>query len=80
MSWFSLIGPVLAIIRMLVEIGQQNKWIKVGEDRQLAADLAAVLMMTEAGRNALREISSLGDDELDVFLRNLEPRPVADSK
>lgn len=72
-TWAKVILAVLSLIEWMVRIGQENKWIAVGEQRQIAAANAEILRKTEYSRAALEEVKHLSDDQLDDFLRSFEP-------
>lgn len=73
MTWASIILAVLTLVNKLLDIGQQNKWIKAGEDKQIAASSAAILQKTTFAKETLSEITKLKDTEVDDLLRRLEP-------
>lgn len=73
MTWASIILAVLTLVNKLLDIGQQNKWIKAGEDKQIASSSAAILQKTAFAKETLNEITKLKDTEVDDLLRRLEP-------
>lgn len=71
MSYVSLIVLFLQLVNRLLEWGQQQKWIKEGEDRVIAASSAEILRKTQYGKKALEEFSSMSESDVDDFLRGL---------
>lgn len=72
MSWVSLINLILSILNWMLRIGEENKWISIGEQKQLARDQAEILRKSEYGKKMLADVERLSDDELDRELRDLE--------
>lgn len=73
MTWVSLILAILQLANKLLEYGQQQKWIAVGRDEEIARATAAILRKTEYAKAALQEATSMSDSAVDDFLRGLEP-------
>lgn len=73
MTWASIILLILQLVNKLTTIGMENKWIKAGEDKQIAASSAAILQKTSFAKETLSEITKLKDTEVDDLLRRLEP-------
>lgn len=75
MTYAKIILAIISLIQQLLRIGQENKWIKVGEDRAIAAGLAETLRKTEFADAALKEITALPDAAIDNLLQSLEREP-----
>lgn len=73
MSWIGVILAVIQLVNKLLSYGQQQKWIREGEDRAVAKALAEVLRKTEYAKQALAEFTGKSDADVDDFLRSLEP-------
>lgn len=73
MTWASIILAILSLVNKLLDLGQQQQWIKAGEDKQIAASSAAILQKTSFAKETLSEITKLKDTEVDDLLRRLEP-------
>lgn len=73
MSWVSLILAVLQLANKLLEYGQQQKWIAVGRDEEIARSTAEILRKTNYAKAALQEFAGKSDSDVDDFLRSLEP-------
>lgn len=76
MSWASIILALLKIANILLTTAQQNKWIGVGEDREIAKQSAAILKKTADARKTLEAVSALDDKQVDDILHSLELRDV----
>lgn len=74
MTWASIILTVLRLVEWMVRIGNENKWIKIGEDRAIARSSAEVLRKTEFANETLAEITKLDDAGVDDLLRKLEDK------
>jgi len=68
-----IILAILSIAEILLRFGEQRKWISEGEQRAIAAAHAEALRKSEYAKHTLEELSRLSDDQLDDFLRKLEP-------
>lgn len=71
--WGKIILAVLDFINWMVQAGQENKWISIGQDQAIAVAQAEILRKTEYGKNALVEFSGKSASDVDDFLRSLEP-------
>lgn len=80
MIYANIILALLSLASKLFDWFQQQKWIKEGEDRAIAAATAEILRKSNYAKAALDEMSHRTDAELDDFLRNLEPGRDKDSK
>lgn len=80
MSWVSIILGLLKLANVIFQWAQEQKWIKEGEDRAIAAATAEILRKSNYAKAALDEMHGRTDAELDDFLRNLEPGRDKDSK
>ena len=74
MTWIKIIFLVLKIADMLLSSARENKWIKIGEDREIAKQLAEISRKAGISKQVMQEISGLSDDKLDERLRELEPK------
>lgn len=71
MSWVSLIVALLQLANRLIEYGQQQKWIREGEEKQIAKATAEILRKSDYAKRALEEFNSMSDTDVDDFLRGL---------
>ena len=74
MTWASVILACLKIASLLLQMGQERKWISEGEEKALASSLAEILRKTKYAKDALEEFRGKSDADLDDFLHKLEPR------
>lgn len=72
MTWAKIILLVLEFVKWAIEYGQQQKWIKEGEDRVIARSLAEITRKTNYAQETLADISKLSSDDTDALLRTLE--------
>jgi hypothetical protein len=71
LSWGSIILSVLRIVEWLIETGQQHKWIREGEERQIAAASVKVLEKQEYAREMLASVRGFTDEQLTDGLRDI---------
>lgn len=74
MSYAQIILAILSIVQMLLKMGQERKWISVGEDRAIGRSLAETLRKSEHAKQVMEEVGGLSDSQLDDGLRDLEPK------
>ena len=65
---------VLKVVNTIMGSVNQDKWIKAGADAEIAKISASILRKTAAGKAIMEKVDSLSDAEVDVNLRNLEPK------
>lgn len=71
-TWGKIILVLLNLAESLMRIGQENKWIGIGEQRAIAAANAKQLRMNEYANQALSEFTAMPESQRDDFLRSLE--------
>ena len=75
MTFVQLILALLKLARVLLDIGQQNKWMQAGADAEVAKASAALLAQTEFAKHVREKVASLDERAVDGLLRDLEPKP-----
>jgi hypothetical protein len=70
----AIISALLKLVNLLVDVAQQNKWMKAGADAEIAKTSAAILAKTAAGKAIMEKVNALSDSDVDIALRGLEPK------
>lgn len=74
MTYVQIIYLILSALNWLLRMGEQRKWINIGEQQAIAKQQAEILRKSEYGRKMLADVEQLSDIQLDAGLRDLEPR------
>ncbi len=74
MDWVKLILLVLSVVDKLIDHAREQKWIKQGQDEEIARASAALLAKTEYAKNVRDKIASMDYVAVDNALRDLEPK------
>lgn len=74
MTWASIILAILKLVEAIFTAAQENKWIDVGKDAEIAKTSASILSKTEYAKNVREKIAGLDDVAVDKLLRDLEPK------
>lgn len=74
MSIVQIILVILKVIDSLLNTYRKNKWIKSGEDAEIAKTSASILAKTEYAKNVREKIAGLDEPAVDKLLRDLEPK------
>lgn len=64
---------LLKFANALLQYAQEQKWIKAGEDAEIARTSMAVLQKTETAKQVFAEVAQMTDDQVDAALKKLEP-------
>lgn len=74
MEWVGIVLAVLQFANRLLAYGQQQGWVKEGQDRFVALTAAEILRKTTYAKEALEQAGVLTSTELDDKLRDLESK------
>lgn len=74
MTYVSLILALLRLVNLLVETAQQRRWMKAGEDAEIARAAESLHRKTEAGKKIWEKVDAMSESEVDAALRDLEPK------
>lgn len=74
MTWASIILGLLKLANLILGAINRDKWIKAGEDAEIAKTSAALLAKTEYARKVRERVNAMDDNALDRALRDLEPK------
>lgn len=74
MTWASIILGLLKLANLILGAINRDKWIKAGEDAEIAKASAALLAKTEYARKVRERVNAMDDNALDRALRDLEPK------
>jgi uncharacterized protein YxeA len=74
MEWISIVLAVLQLANRLLAYGQQQGWVKEGQDKFVALTAAEILRKTTYAKEALEQAGVLTPTELDNELRDLESK------
>ncbi len=58
---------------IMTEVGDAKSF-KAGTDAEIAAVTAAIMRKTQAGKAIMEKVDAMSPEEVDVGLRDLEPR------
>lgn len=71
LTWGQVILKLLTLVEWMVRLGQEHKWIKEGEDREIARQNAEIFRKTEFANATHDMVRDLPDDKLNDLLRSL---------
>ncbi len=74
MEWVGIVLAVLQLANRLLTYGQQQGWVKEGQDKFVALTAAEILRKTTYAKEALEQAGVLTPTELDDKLRDLESK------
>ena len=74
MSWISLALTLLQIVNKIMSWANERELISRGHDEAIAEVTQSILVKTTAGKAMMEKVNAMSDAEVDVGLRDLEPR------
>lgn len=73
-TWASIILALLRLVNTILTAINREKWIKAGEDVEIARVSAAILAKTEYAKGVRAKVEAMDDQAIDRALRDLEPK------
>ncbi len=72
-AWVKLAILIMQIVDKILDTVGEERLIKLGYDRAIADQSAAILKKTKAGKAILERVNAMSDAEVAAGLRGLEP-------
>ena len=70
---FQIILAFIKLANIIFTFAQEQKWINEGQSIAVAKASAEILRKSNYAKQALEEFAAKSDDDIDDFLRKLEP-------
>lgn len=72
MTWVSLALALLKFAESCITWARERELVSVGQDKEIAATTAAILLKSEFAKNTMEQMAELTPEQTDDVLKQLE--------
>lgn len=73
-GWAEIVLLFLRLANAIMGAVNQDKWMRAGQDAEIAEISASIMRKTAAGKAIMEKVNAMPEAEVDAGLRGLEPK------